>query len=96
MNNNTGTGKVHEEGGAMNVNQLRGSGAIKQLADNIIGLTRNQLAETIEERNTAEITLLKCRLTGMTGKTDKIKYDNTTGIFETLGFDDEVSADHGF
>jgi len=88
LNNNTGTGKVHEEGGSMNVNQLRGSGAIKQLADNIIGLTRNQLADTIDERNTAEITLLKCRLTGMTGKSDRIKYDNDTGRFATLDFDE--------
>lgn len=96
LNNNTGTGKVHEEGGSMNVNQLRGSGSIKQLSDNIIGLTRNQLAETDAERNTAEITLLKCRLTGMTGKTDRIKYDNTTGIFETLGFEDEVSGEQEF
>ena len=35
----------HEEGGATSLSQLRGSGAIAQLADTVIGLERNQQAQ---------------------------------------------------
>ena len=34
--------KGHEEGGQVSLSQLRGSGAIAQLADMVIGLERNQ------------------------------------------------------
>ena len=83
LNNSTNGGKPHEEGGVVTVNQLRGSGAIKQLSDNIISLSRNQLAETEEERNTISVTLLKCRYTGDTGFTDTIRYDRNTNSFDS-------------
>ena len=90
LNNSTNGGKAFEEGGTANVNNLRGSGSLKQLADNVILLTRNQMAETIEERSTVQISLLKCRKTGRTGHCDKIFYDNDTGVFT------EVSGDVAF
>ena len=96
LNNNTGNGPAHEEGGIMNVNQLRGSGGIKQLSDNIIGLTRNQMSECLKERNTTQISLLKCRLTGMTGKADKINYNSLTGIFSEVTEEYVVSEEDTF
>ena len=85
LNNSTNGGKAHEEGGAVTVNQLRGSGSIKQLSDNIISLSRNQLAETEDERNKITVTLLKCRHTGDTGYADTIRYSRQTSNFS--GFD---------
>ncbi len=81
LNNSTNGKAAFEEGTIANVNNLRGSGGIKQLADNVILVTRNQMAETPEERSTVQVSLLKCRETGLTGHCDKIFYDNTTGIF---------------
>lgn len=95
LNNNTNGGKPFEEGGVPNVNNLRGSGGIKQLADNVIATTRNQMAETQEERNQVSIHLLKCRHTGDTGKADEITYSKETGLFDH-GFDNIVSENLAF
>ena len=81
LNNSTNGGKAFEEGGTASVNNLRGSGSLKQLADNVILLTRNQMADTASERSTVQVSLLKCRKTGQTGHCDKISYNNDTGIF---------------
>src|SRR5690606_17258533 len=40
-----GKSKPHEEGGRVTLNELRGSGSIKQLSDNIIAVERNQQAD---------------------------------------------------
>lgn len=86
LNNNTEGRKPFEEGGVPNVNNLRGSGGIKQLADNIIATTRNQMAEIQEERNLVTMYLLKCRHTGDTGKADMVTFNSDTGLF-TEGFE---------
>lgn len=71
-----GKKKAHEEGGRVTLNQLRGSGAIKQLSDNIIAIERDQQAD---EPNKSNIRLLKNRLFGMTGLADTAKYNIVTG-----------------
>jgi twinkle protein len=71
-----GQKKAHEEGGRVTLNQLRGSGSIKQLSDNIIAIERDQQAD---EPNLSNIRLLKNRLFGMTGITDVAKYNIVTG-----------------
>jgi twinkle protein len=81
LNNNTNGGKAFEEGGVPSVNNLRGSGSLKQLADNVISLSRNQMAEEEKERNIVTVSLLKCRKTGDTSITDRISYDPKTGLF---------------
>ena len=82
LNNSTNGGPTFEEGAVPNLNNLRGSGSIKQLSDTVYAISRNQQAETEDERNTAKITILKCRFTGETGKSDEIFYNNDTGRFE--------------
>jgi twinkle protein len=81
LNNSTNGGKPFEEGAIPTVNNLRGSGSLKQLADNVIALSRDQMAETEKERNTVKLSLLKCRYTGDTGITDTIRYVPSTGLF---------------
>jgi twinkle protein len=77
-----------EEGKPISLKDLRGSGALAQLSDTIISLERNQQAETEEERNTSLVRVLKCRITGDTGKAGKVHYDADTGrlteVFETI------------
>ena len=80
----------HEEGAATSLSQLRGSHAIAQLSDIVIGLERNQQGE---EPNVTTVRILKNRHTGDTGTCGKIFYDHNTGrlsehafVPETMGF----------
>lgn len=68
---------AHEEGGATSLSQLRGSGAIAQLADTVIGLERNQQAEG-REKNLVRVRVLKNRWTGETGIAGYLYYDKDT------------------
>lgn len=79
------TGKTHEEGGRVKLDDLYGAAAIKQWASYVIGLERNQQAENIEERHTTTLRFLKDRYTGQaTGHTVKIKFNTETGrLLET-------------
>ena len=69
-------GKPHEEGGRVTLSQLRGSGALKQLSDNVIAMERDQQGENSE---TSLIRVLKCREYGDTGEADTVLYDRETG-----------------
>jgi twinkle protein len=72
-------GKAHEDGGQISLSELRGSQAIAQLSDMVIGLERDQQDENIEKRNTTTVRILKNRYSGLTGACCYLKYDNFTG-----------------
>lgn len=91
LNNNT-QGKTFEQGAVPTLNNLRGSGGIKQLSDTVYAISRDQQAESEVERNTATLTVLKCRYTGDTGTADRIYYNPQTGVFEVPP---EVPEDDG-
>lgn len=74
-------GMSHEEGAATSLSQLRGSGAIAQLSDTVIGLERNQQADG-EQRNRVRIRVLKNRWTGETGIAGYLFYNKTTDHLE--------------
>lgn len=76
-----GQKSAHEEGGRVTLNQLRGSGSIKQLSDNIVAIERDQQAE---EPNMSNIRVLKNRLFGVTGLADACKYNIVTGRLQPL------------
>jgi len=71
--------KGHEEGAATSLAQLRGSGAIAQLSDMVIGLERNGQAEDVTERNTTRVRVLKNRFSGTTGPAGALLYSRDTG-----------------
>ena len=71
--------KGHEEGAATSLAQLRGSGAIAQLSDMVIGLERNGQADDKNERNTTRVRVLKNRFSGITGKACALLYSHDTG-----------------
>lgn len=71
--------KGHEEGASTSLAQLRGSGAIAQLSDMVIGLERNGQAEDKNLRNTTFVRVLKNRFCGYTGKACSLLYSHDTG-----------------
>ena len=78
--------KGHEEGAMTSLAQLRGSAAIAQLSDMVIGLERNQQAT--ENAHVTTVRVLKNRWSGMTGVCNKLAYSVDTGRM-TETFDEE-------
>ena len=75
-------GKVSfEEGAVPSLDDLRGSGSIKQLSNSVYAMSRNQQAETESERNTVQVHVLKSRKTGDTGPADFIFFNKLSGTF---------------
>lgn len=71
-------GKGHEEGAQVSLAQLRGSAAIAQLSDIVIGLERNQQADG-QERDLTHLRVLKNRFSGDTGPACYLHYSHETG-----------------
>jgi twinkle protein len=86
----------HEEGAKTSLAQLRGSQAIAQLSDIVIGWERDQQAEEEEERSTLVARVLKNRYAGTTGVAAALKYNAETGRLTEVPFvfndDGEVSV----
>ena len=84
----TGEGKSFEQGKLPSLDDIRGSGSIKQISMDVIAFARN----SEEGDNTISMRVLKCRHTGLTGNAGSVVYDNTTGrlnyggVSETDGF----------
>lgn len=76
LRNPQGNQKSHEEGGRVTANQLRGSGAIKQISDNIIGVERDQQGDNPD---ISTFRVLKNRLIGTTGWAGEAQYSHETG-----------------
>jgi twinkle protein len=72
-------GQGHEDGAATSLSQLRGSAAIAQLSDMVIGLERNGQHENDVLRNTTRVRVLKNRFSGITGLATHLYYDKETG-----------------
>ena len=69
----------HEDGEAVSLSQLRGSGAIAQLSDAVITLERNSMSDDPEVRHTTKVAVAKNRYNGLTGPACSLKYDMNTG-----------------
>lgn len=67
----------HEEGAKTSLAQLRGSAAIAQLSDLVLGMERNQ--QDPENSDVTTIRVLKNRYTGETGESCTLVYDRKTG-----------------
>lgn len=69
-------GKSFEEGAVPSMDDLKGSGSLKQISFNIIGISRNLQHEDDYERNVSQLHVLKCRETGETGRADRLYWDD--------------------
>jgi len=78
-------GQGHEDGAATSLSQLRGSAAIAQLSDMVIGLERNGQHENEVMRNTTTVRVLKNRFAGITGPATYLYYDKITGRLTETG-----------
>lgn len=73
-----------EQGGTISLDDLRGSGTLKQIPDTILALERNQQAEDKDERNTLKLRVLKCRFTGNTGLAGYVRFNKSKNILEDV------------
>ena len=75
----TSTDQNHEEGARVTLGQLRGSAAIAQLSDAVIGLERDQQDST--QHTDTVVRVLKNRYSGETGIACRLNYDLSTCKF---------------
>lgn len=73
-----------EQGGTISLDDLRGSGTLKQIPDTILALERNQQADTEDVKNTMKLRVLKCRFTGNTGLAGYLRFNKTTNTIEDV------------
>ena len=85
------TGKAFEEGHLPTIDDIKGSGSIKQISFDIVAFARNLVAESDDEKRTVKFRVLKSRFTGLTGDAGSAMYDRTTGrLTKTGDFDFET------
>ena len=84
--------KGHEQGLQTSLAQLRGSHAIAQLSDMVLGLERNQQGENPNE---TVVRVLKNRFSGDTGEAGHLFYNRDTGCLQEQPFT-EVDGDVPF
>jgi twinkle protein len=72
-------GKPFEEGHLPSIDDIKGSGSIKQISFDILAFARNMVAELVSVRNTIRLRVLKSRFTGLTGDCGTTCYDPATG-----------------
>ena len=85
-------GKAHEDGAQISLGELRGSQAIAQLSDIVIGMERDQQNANEDIRNTTTVRVLKNRYTGETGPACYLQYDRSTGRMTEVA-NPEIGAD---
>lgn len=85
-------GRGHENGAETSLAQLRGSAAIAQLSDMVIGLERDQQDDT--SKNITTIRVLKNRFSGDTGVAGALRYEPETGrLREAVGYQFQASTE---
>jgi len=77
--------KGHEDGANVSLSQLRGSGAIAQLSDAVIGVERDMQSE--EFGNHVKLRVLKNRFVGDVGIADTLAFDKETGRMNVVDED---------
>ena len=80
-------GKSFEEGIMPTVDDIRGSGSIKQVSHDIIAFARNIASDDEKDRNIISLKVLKSRYTGNTGPAGAVKYIPETGRLEAIAQD---------
>jgi len=81
-------GKSFEEGKLPTMDDIRGSGSIKQVSMDIIAFARNLTAVDPVERNTIQMSVLKSRTVGITGRVAGAVYHQETGRLSSVSLDE--------
>jgi len=77
-------GQSFEDGKIASLDDIKGSGSIKQVSYDIIAFARDVGSEDEMLRNTIQMKVLKSRYTGLTGPAGKVFYDYDTGRLNLL------------
>jgi twinkle protein len=80
--------KPFEEGHLPTIDDIKGSGSIKQISFDIIAFARNMIADNEAVRNTINLRVLKSRFTGRTGNCGSTSYNPQTTRLEKVGMID--------
>ena len=86
--------KGHEDGAQTSLAQLRGSAAIGQLSDMVIGLERNQ--QDKDNPHVSNVRVLKNRWSGETGLACSLEYIKDSGRMIEVHFEDEEEEEVDF
>jgi twinkle protein len=84
-----------EEGKLPSMDDIRGSGSVKQVSFDIIAFARDMNSPHEHIRNMIKMAVLKCRFTGLTGPVAGARYNYETGRLEGVPlseFDDTVET----
>ena len=84
-------GSSFEEGKLASLDDMKGSGSIKQIAFDVIAFARNLVADTEDERNVMTMAVLKSRYTGLTGPAGRAQYDKDTTRLSYMNIEDMFS-----
>ena len=81
-------GKSFEDGNMASIDDIKGSGSIKQISFDIIAFARDLTAESEATKNTVTFRVLKSRFTGRTGDAGSAHYDpKTTRLSGEINFE---------
>jgi len=78
--------KSFEEGAIPSEDDLKGSGALKQIPMQILAISRNKMETDLNKRNTSHLWVLKDRFTGRTGPAGSYQFIEVTGRLEPSNF----------
>lgn len=87
-------GKGAEEGGQISLKNLRGSGSLGSVPNNVIAIERNQQSEDPKERNIMKVRSLKGRFTGTTGIAGYLRFNHTTRRIEQATWTERTEDDN--
>ena len=77
-----GGSTTFEQGKLPSMDDIKGSGSIKQISFDIIGFSRDMANENEEVRNTINFIVLKSRFSGKTGPAGSVRYNHDTTRLE--------------
>ena len=89
-------GRSFEEGHMASMDDIKGSGSIKQISFDIIAFARNMVHEDERKKNTIQFRVLKARFTGNTGDAGAAFYNRKTKRLEKVGVTQAERADDMF
>lgn len=87
-------GKSAEEGGQISLNNLRGSGSLGSVPNNVIAIERDQQAMDPSERNVIKVRTLKGRFLGHTGLAGFLRFNPITRRLEEADWQEEIQDDN--
>lgn len=86
-------GKAAEEGAQISLKNLRGSGMLGMVPNNVLGIERNQQAEEPEERQIVRVRSLKGRFLGDTGLVGVLRFNRETRRLEEADWVEPIDTE---